>query len=275
MAYAVGDVAKLAHATVRTLHHYDEVGLLQPSGRSEAGYRLYTSADLERLQQVLLYKELGFPLEEIRDLMADPTFDRREALIAQRDLIAREVLRLEAMRGLIDKTLMSLEGGMVISTEELFEVFGDFDPSEYEDEARERWGETDAYKESVRRCKPCTKQAWERFMSESDEISSEIASLLDAGVTPDDPRAMDAAERHRLLIDRWFYPCSRATHAELAKMYVGDPRFAATYETVRAGRRSTSATRSRQTPPARGRGRREDHDLSRALAESSRGWIAD
>lgn len=235
MAYTVGDVAKLAHVSVRTLHHYDEVGVLEPSERSDTGYRLYSSEDLERLQQVLLYKEIGLGLKEIRDLMADPTFDRRAALIVQRDLIAEQALRLEAILGLIDRTLASLEGGIGMPKEELFEVFGDFDPSEYEDEVKERWGDTDAYKESARRTKRYTKEDWQRFKDESEEIGTAIASLMDEGVAPHDPRAMDAVERYRLQIDHWFYPCSREMHAELGKMYVADPRFTATYERIRPG----------------------------------------
>lgn len=235
MAYTVGEVAKLARVSVRTLHHYDEVSLLQPSGRSDSGYRLYTDGDLERLQQILLYKELGFGLEEIRKLMADPAFDRLEALLGQRDLVAKQVLRLQAMLGLIDKTLVSMKGGLPMKKEEMFEAFGDFDPTQYEEEVQQRWGNTEAYKESARRTKGYTKQDWERFKAESQEINLAIAQLMDQGVAPADPRAMDAVERFRLQIDQWFYPCSREFHAELGKMYVADPRFTATYEKIRPG----------------------------------------
>jgi DNA-binding transcriptional MerR regulator len=235
MTYTVGEVAKLAHVSVRTLHHYDEMGLLQPSERSEAGYRHYTLEDLERLQQVLLYKELGFSLDEIRDLMSDPSFDRREALEIQRDLIAEQALRLEAMLGLVDKTLASLKGGIPMTKEEMFEVFGDFDPSGYEDEVKERWGDTDAYKESARRTTRYTKDDWARFKAESEEINTAVVALMDEGVAPDDPRAMDAVDRHRRQIDTWFYPCSREMHAALGEMYVADPRFTATYEKIHAG----------------------------------------
>lgn len=235
MAYTVGEVAKLAHVSVRTLHHYDEHGLLRPSERSEAGYRLYTLEDLERLQQVLFYKELGFSLEEIRDFMDDPSFDRREALGMQRGLIAEQAMRLEAMLRLIDKTLASLEGGIRMSKEDMFDVFGDFDPSQYEDEVKERWGETDAYKVSTARAARYTKQDWARFKAESEEINLAIVALMDEGVPPTDPRAMDAVERHRLQIDQWFYPCSREMHANLGEMYIVDPRFTATYEKIHAG----------------------------------------
>lgn len=235
MAYTIGEVAKLAHISVRTLHHYDELGLLKPSERSDAGYRLYSPEDLERLQHVLFYKELGFGLDEIASLMADPKVDRARALIKQRGLIERQIRRFEAMLHLIDKTLVSLEGGFNMSKEEMFEVFGDFDPTKYEDEVKERWGHTDAYKESARRAKRYTKEDWKRFKDESHEITRAIASLIDQGVPPNDPRAMDAVERHRLQIDKWFYPCSREMHAELGKMYVADPRFTATYEKIRPG----------------------------------------
>jgi MerR family transcriptional regulator, thiopeptide resistance regulator len=233
--YTVGEVARIAHVSVRALHHYEEVGLLAPSGRTGSGYRLYALDDLEQLQQVLFYKQLGFSLEDIRELMSDPAFDRREALLVQRDLIAEQALRLEALLHLIDKTIGSLEGGIRMTKEEMFEVFGGFDPSEYEDEVTERWGDSDAYKESARRAARYTKADWQRFKAESEEINAAIIALMDEGVPANDPRAMDAVERARLQIDTWFYPCSREMHAGLGRMYVADPRFTATYEKIRPG----------------------------------------
>lgn len=100
---------------------------------------------------MLLYREIGFGLEEIRDLMAGPAFDRREALVTQRDLLATRVHRLEAMPGVIAKTLAAEGEGIPMPQEEISEVFSDSDPSEYEDEVNERWGETDTYQESARR----------------------------------------------------------------------------------------------------------------------------
>jgi len=122
-----------------------------------------------------------------------------------------------------------------MTKEEMFEVFGDFDPAEYEDEVRERWGDTEAYRESARRAARYTKTDWQRFKTESEEIDAAIVALMDEGVAPDDPRAMDAVDRHRDQIDRWFYPCSRQMHAALGRMYVADPRFTATYEKIRPG----------------------------------------
>jgi MerR family transcriptional regulator, thiopeptide resistance regulator len=235
MVHTVGDVAKLAHVSVRALHHYDEIGLLEPSERSDAGYRLYTAEDLERLQHVLFYREIGFGLEKIRELVADPAFDRREALLAQRDLIESRRTRLEDMRDLIDKTLAAEEEGIPMGEKEMFEVFGDFDPSEHETEVKERWGETDAHNESARRTGRYTNEDWTRFKAESDEVNADMAALMDDGVAPCDTRAMDTVERHRMLIDRWFYPCSPEMHAQLGQMYVADPRFATNYETIHRG----------------------------------------
>jgi MerR family transcriptional regulator, thiopeptide resistance regulator len=137
-----------------------------------------------------------------------------------------------------------------MNDDELFEVFDDFDPAAHEDEVRERWGETDAYRESARRTSAYTADDWYRFKEESERIGATVASLMDAGVAPDDPRALAAVEEARLQIDRWFYPCSRAMHAQLGAMYVADPRFTATYEKVRPGmaaylRDATAATAAR------------------------------
>jgi DNA-binding transcriptional MerR regulator len=231
----VGEVARLAHVTVRALHHYDRVGLLRPSGRSEAGHRLYAEQDLERLQTVLLYRELGFGLGEIRDLLAEPGFDRREALRAQRAQLARRCGRLEAMLTLIDTTLAAMDEGVRMERDDMFEVFGDFDPGEHEAEAEARWGGTEAYAESARRTRGYTGDDWLRFRAESEAVNEGVARLMDEGVAPDDPRAMDAAERHRLLIDAWFYPCPLGMHEQLGRMYVEDARFSATYEKIRPG----------------------------------------
>jgi len=235
MSYTVGEVAKLAHVSVRTLHHYDEIGLLKPGVRSDAGYRFYDDTDLERLQQILLFKELGFELAHIKDVMDDSSFNRREALIGQREMLETRAARLLAMIDAIDIAITHEEKGTTMSKEEMFEVFGDFDPAKHEAEAEERWGDTDAHAESARRTSRYTKQDWQRYKDENDEINGAIAALMDEGAPADDPQAMDAVERARLQIDHWFYPCSRRKHAELGQMYVADPRFAANYEKIRTG----------------------------------------
>jgi hypothetical protein len=114
-----------------------------------------------------------------------------------------------------------------MTNEEMFEGFAE--------EAKERWGHTEEYRESARRTNKYTKDDWKRYAAETQEINDAFATLMDQGVAPDDPRAMDVAEQHRLLIDHWFYPCPPAMHAALGRMYVSDPRFAANYEKTRSG----------------------------------------
>ncbi|PKQ37804.1 MAG: MerR family transcriptional regulator [Actinobacteria bacterium HGW-Actinobacteria-1] len=235
MAHTVGDVAGIAGISVRTLHHYDTIGLLGPSERSEAGYRLYTDDDLVTLQQVMFFKELGFGLEDIKRLMHDPAFDRREALRLQHRMLADKASQLMKMMDAVEETLDGIEKGTAMAPDDMFEAFGDFDPKQYEAEVEERWGETDAYKESARRTKGYKKEDWARYKAESDQIGRDTAALMDAGVPADDPRAMDLAEQARLQIDTWFYPCSHQMHAGLAEMYLADPRFTATYEKIHEG----------------------------------------
>jgi DNA-binding transcriptional MerR regulator len=235
MSWTVGQAAQLARVSVRTLHHYDEIGLLSPSARSAAGYRLYAIDDLERLQQILFFRELGFPLDEIARILGDPAFERRSALEAQRALLAEKAARVELMLVAIDDALDALEKGTHVSENDMFDVFDGFDPSEYEQEVQERWGNTDAYKESARRTKSYTKSDWERFKAEQEANGARMIALFEGGAAPDSPEAMDIAEEARLLIDSWFYPLSHEMHSGLAEMYLADPRFTATYEKMSLG----------------------------------------
>lgn len=226
--YQVKDVSRLAHVSVRTLHYYEEIGLLVPTGRTDAGYRLYTDADLLRLQQILIGRELGLALEAIRQSLDDPGFDRRKALLAQKQQLQRRATQTVAMIAAVDAALAALEstteGGAMES------IFEGFDPAKYDAEAQERWGDTDAYNEAARRTKRYTKADWARHRAEQEAIHADAAALMNAGRNAADADAMAIAERHRLLIDRWFYPCSRETHRGLAALYESDQRFAAGIE---------------------------------------------
>lgn len=235
MGLTVGEVATLASVSVRTLHHYDELGLLTPSVRTGAGYRLYSDADLVALQQVLFFKELGFGLGDIARIMHDPQFDRLEALRMQRRMLMDKSTQLALMAEAVEAAIDATEGGVRMDAKDMFEAFGDFDPKEYEKEAEERWGSTDAYKESARRTKRYTKEDWIEVRTETEAVNAGLAALMDEGVPADDPRAMDFAEQHRLNIDKRFYPCSHEMQCGLAEMYIMDPRFTANYEKIRPG----------------------------------------
>ena len=228
----VGEVAELAGVTVRTLHHYDELGLLSPSGRSDAGYRLYSHEDLARLREILIWRSLGFPLTEISALLDDPGHDRLAALERQRELVEREIERLGALAAAVDAAIAAHRDGDEMEVDTMFEGF---DPTEYEEEARERWGHTEAYQESARRAARYGEAEWREIRREADEIVDGLAGLLRGGEPADGPGARALAERHREHLSRWFYPCSPVMHRGLGEMYVADERFTATYEAVAPG----------------------------------------
>ncbi|MFG1839423.1 MerR family transcriptional regulator [Micromonospora sp. NPDC049175] len=235
MAYTVGQVAKLAGVTVRTLHHYDEIGLLSPSGRTLAGYRRYDDADLQRLQLVLYYRELGFPLEEITAIIDDPAADPAAHLRRQHELLTGRVKRLQEMVTAIEFAMEASKLNIQLTPEERFEVFGDVDPEEHQAEAEQRWGGTEAYRESNRRVSRYTKADWLRYKAENEDWGRRIVAVLASGVPADSPEAMDLAEEHRQLIGSWFYECTYEGHTGLADMYLADERFTAYYENIAPG----------------------------------------
>ncbi len=228
----VGELSRLAGVTVRTLHHYDQIGLLCPSGRSDASYRLYAYEDLLRLQEILVWRQLGFSLQEIQQLLDEPGRDRAVALRRQRELVELALERLGATARALDAALAAHDNATQMKESEMFK---DFDPTAYEDEARERWGHTDAYQESARRAARYGEREWAEIRAEADQVVADFAALLQAGEPADGERAHAVAERHRGHISRWFYPVSTQMHRNLATMYVADPRFTASYEKVAEG----------------------------------------
>lgn len=224
----VGDVARLARVSVRTLHHYDAIGLLVPSAFTEAGYRLYTHGDVERLHLVRLYRDGGLPLEAIRRVLDDPGFDRATALSEHRD-------RLLAERDEVDRRVAVIDAILKEETMAPRDLFDGFDPSEHEEEAEARWGQTEAYRESQRRTKRYGPDDWKRIKAEMADIEEQFAAAMARGTAAGDAVVRDIAERARQHIDRWYYPCSRHLHAQVAESYVADPRFAKHYEERAAG----------------------------------------
>ena len=239
MAWTVGEAARLSKVSVRTLHHYDEVGLLVPSARSDAGYRLYDGGDLERLHQILLFRELGFSLDDIRQIMLDSSFDRLEALRAQRGLLAEKAWRTQTMLEAIDAAIASTERGETMSDQERSEMFGElfdgFDPAEYEAEVQERWGNTDAYKQSAERTKRYGKAEWAQIKAETDASTVAFVALMEAGIPADSPEAMALAEEKRVHISKWFYDCPVEFYANMACIWVTDPRFTKNIDKAKAG----------------------------------------
>lgn len=231
--YTVSDLARRSGVTVRALHHYDAIGLLAPSGRSTAGYREYSSADAHRLGRILAYRACGLTLADIASVIDDdePIGHLRRQLA----LLDARRQELDTQRETLRRALEGRQMGINLDPDEMLEVFGAHDPTQYAQEVEERWGDTDAYHESHRRTSSYTKDDWQRLGAESEAVEAEFADCLRAGEPTDGVRVKAAAERHRSHIDAWFYPCSHEMQVGLAEMYVQDPRFRAHYDDIEAG----------------------------------------
>ena len=230
----VGQVAERLDVTVRTLHHYDEIGLVTPSERSLAGYRLYTEDDLTRLQHVVVYRRLGFGLEQIALLLDHPE-GVEQHLRRQRAAVMH---RLDEMRELvtaIDRALEKERSGMKLTREEQQELFGDGWSDEYAAEAQERWGESDAWKQSQQRTSRYSKEDWQQVKAEMEAVGAAFVRAKRSGLPADSPEAMDAAEAHRRHIHDRFYALDHEFHRNLGDMYVADPRFTTTYDDQERG----------------------------------------
>jgi DNA-binding transcriptional MerR regulator len=235
MAFTVGEISRLTGVTVRALHHYDEIGLVKPSQRSAAGYRLYGDCDVLRLQQVLVLRELGVPLDEIGAAL-DRETDRAALLRGHRAALVEKRGRIDAMVAAVDAALRVLEEGTKkMQPEDFKQLFDGFNPEDHEEEVRQRWGNTQEYKESARRTSQYGKAEWEAIKREADEINARLADLMRQGAAPGGPAVQAAVEDHRQHIGRWYYPCSKEMHHGLGEMYIADPRFTENLDKVAPG----------------------------------------
>jgi MerR family transcriptional regulator, thiopeptide resistance regulator len=231
MTYSIGQAAKLARVTVRTLHYYDQVDLLRPSERSETGYRKYSTEDLERLQRILCYRQLGFALEQIKAIIDDSTTDPLEHLRRQHTLLLERIGEFQRMLEAVEKMMEARMMGIKLDPHEMLEAFADTDPLAYNEEAEQHWGHTDAWAEAGRRAATYTKGDWKHLQAEFTALMTDFARALARAAPAGSSKTMELAEAHRQHLERWFYPCSPQMHCGLADRYVGDPRFAAPFET--------------------------------------------
>ncbi|WP_066686596.1 MerR family transcriptional regulator [Christensenella intestinihominis] len=217
----VKEMSRIAGVSVRTLHYYDEIGLLRPGTVTEAGYRIYGEKELVRLQQILFFRELGFPLKEIRSIMENPSFDEKEALLKQRKLLELKQERLSGLMRLIDKTL---KGDKHMSFEEFDESRLEEMRREYAREARERWGETEAYRQSEERTAGYGKGDWARLDAEMEGLFRRFAEAME--FPPEDGAVQALVREWQQHITRNYYECTDEILAGLGKMYIADRRFA-------------------------------------------------
>ncbi len=233
MPYSIHQLAELAGVSVRTLHYYDEIGLLRPGRVEKNGYRSYGENDLLRLQQIMFFRELDLPLADVKKMLDSPAFDRLRALRDHRKLIALKIKRLDGLTATIDKTIKKLNNELNMEDKELYDSFDMKEVDQYAEEAKQRWGQTDAYKQSVAKVKKLGKAGLARIAKESDELMKEIAAAA-ANEKPDSAAVQKLIARHFDNL-RNFYEPTCEMYRGLAEMYVADQRFTAYYEKYRPG----------------------------------------
>ncbi|KZM71897.1 hypothetical protein AWN90_37195 [Nocardia terpenica] len=217
------------------MHYYDEIGLLQPGGRSATGYRLYSDSDLERLQRILFYRELDFGLEDIASMLNDSRLSDEDHLRRQHELLSDRIFRHQAMVALIDKELSARKAGITLTPAERLEVFGGDRLVDAADEAERRWGGLPEFAQRRDRTTRYTKQDWLDLRAEQREIHQSLADAMRAGTAAEDPAVMDLAERHRRHLERWFHDCDFDTHRRLAEEYRANRRLGLNYDDMAAG----------------------------------------
>ena len=231
-AYTVRQLANMAGVSVRTLHHYDHIGLLKPSARTAAGYRLYGTEDLLRLQQILLYRELGLPLAEVRRILDDPGFDPVQALAQHRRTLELHAERLAHLLHTIDRTIARLtEVDMSLTDEELYEGLPKETVDRWKREVNEQY-DPKLVAESNRRVRGMSKDQWNSVKAEGDAISRRMAELM--GRPAADPEVQTTIARQHAWIEN-FYPCSAEMFVGLGQLYTDNPEFRANYDKYRPG----------------------------------------
>jgi len=225
MDYTVRQMARLAGVSVRTLHHYDHIGLLKPSSYGGNGYRYYDEKAAVRLQQVLFFRELGFGLDEIRDIVHKPDFDVREALRSHRILLAKKAERIAELLRTVDRTISHLEGDSDMEIREYYQGFSEEQIEQYREEVRQRWGD-DTLRDSEARVKQMGQRRFAALQAEGDAMFRSMVELL--------PKGAESAEVQRV-VARWrewlehFATYSDEAVLGLGRMYSEDPRFASNF----------------------------------------------
>lgn len=222
MELKIQEAARLAGVSIRTLRYYDEIGLLPPGRVTQAGYRLYDDAAMARLQEVLFFRELGFALEDIRTIMTDPGYDRKEALRRHRAMLKKKRAQIDSLIDLVDRTI---RGERDLSFTQFDTKEMDKMKSEYAKEARERWGHTAAYAESEKKTKGYDGQKWSSVQEGMEALMAEFAAIR--GENPAGEAAQALVMRWQAYITENFYACTDEILKGLGQMYVCDERFKA------------------------------------------------
>lgn len=217
MKMQIKEFAELCGVSVRTLHYYDEIGLLKPSQvNGHTGYRFYDEADLLRMQEILFYRELDFSLKSIISILSSPDYNKEKALAEQKKLLTLKKERLERLISAIDS---AVKGESVMS------AFNNSEFEKYKNEAKERWGETEAYREHAEKTEGYSKDKWSALAEGMDEIFAELAVCMRNGSEPHSSEAQNLVGRLQSHITENYYTCTKEILAGLGQMYVFDERF--------------------------------------------------
>ena len=215
----VSEMSKRTGVSIRTLHHYDEMGLLKPAHITEAGYRMYDDASLERLQMILLFKELEFPLKEIARILDSPDYDRNRALEQQIEMLNIKKEHLE-------NVLLFVRAVYMLGVNYMdFSAFDTKKMDDYANQAKALWGKTDAYREYAEKTKNYGKDKWSSLGADMDIILGEFALCMKNGSAPDAEETQNLVKKLQNHITENYYTCTREILSGLGQMYVADERF--------------------------------------------------
>ena len=217
MKMQIKEFAQFSGVSVRTLHYYDEIGLLKPSFVDRStGYRYYDETSVLRMQEILFYRELDFSLKSIGEILSDPHYDTEAALRQQRKLLELKKKRLE-------KLICAIDGAM--KGENIMKAFDNSEFEKYKEEAKEKWGKTDAYKEHAQKTRGYSKENWNDVNEGLMAVFADFAACMKNGDTVDSPAAQAVAEKLQAYITTNFYTCTKQILSGLGQMYVLDARF--------------------------------------------------
>jgi len=220
--WQIGELARHAGVSIRTLRHYDAIGLLEPSEITPSGYRLYDETAIAKLEQILYFRELGFALEEIRGVMTSPAYDAIEAMKRQRVLLQMQKKRIDAMIARLNEAI----DGQGMPKTEVFDMSEiEKAKKQYADEAKARWGNTQAYAESEKRTAKYGKADWQQIQMGMTQLFDAFAAVRD--LDPEDARVQALVKDWQQYITDHFYACTDEILAGLGQMYVCDERFKA------------------------------------------------
>lgn len=237
MEYTVQKLAKLAGVSTRTLRYYDEIGILKPARINSSGYRIYGQKEVDRLQQIMFYREMDMSLDNIKRILSSPAFNEADALRDHREKLLEKRQQIDRLIENVEKTIAFMEGRIIMSDKEKFEGFKkkmiEENEKKYGNEAREKYG-NEAVDESNKKLMNMTQEEYDKAVKLEKEFRNTLAEAFKTG-DPAGELAQKAADLHKQWLTFYWSQYSKEAHAGLAQMYVDDERFKAYYDDKQPG----------------------------------------